>query len=212
MSRYKFFGAKAVGSIQIKDNANLADAEVIVLGDKTYEWNDTEGDVVEGRVWLDRTVGTDALAAAELITKINANPPTKSVTAVIDPKDNTTVRLYADARGAAGDIAFTTTMGDSNNIIAAVSNKLADGENGGNELLHRGEYTVTALDVLADNVMLETSLPNGPSFFMVQCRTSAGLIKAITALFTVSGTKIRCDFAGATDPAAGDTITWFAVE
>ena len=125
---------------------------------------------------------------------------------------NATVRLYADARGSGSNVAFTTTMDDGNDIIAASANKTYGGANGGNQILHHGEYTVTALDIIADNVMVETGLPNSISTFMVQVRTATGLIKAVTALFTKVGTKIRMDFAGATDPIAGDVVTWVAVE
>jgi len=213
MSRYKFFGGKAVGAIQIKDYANLVDNEVIVIGDKTYQWNDTEGDIDEGNVWLDRGAGitTNALAAAEVIAKINANKPTVPVTAVIDPKDTATVHIYADGRGAAGNLEFTTDMSDSGNTIAAESDLLADGENGGNEILHRGNYTVTAIDVLADNIMIETSLPGTPTHVFVEVRGSTGIPKYHTAKVTVSGTKIRLNFDGATDPAADDVVTWMAI-
>jgi hypothetical protein len=210
MGRWKFFGGKAVGAVSILDYANLVDGEVIVLGDKTYEW-DNDNDVVAGNIKV--TIGANnAACITNLIAAINANKPSKPCTAVVDPKTNTVARIFADNRGEAGEIAFTTDMSDSENTIAAVNNKLAYGENGGNELLHKGRYVVTAIDVLADNMMIETGLPSAPEDFLVQVRSAAGVLKAVTVEWTASGTKIRGNFAGATDPVAGDVVSWIAYQ
>lgn len=210
MSRWKFFGLKSVGAIRVGDFANLLDGEVIVIGDKTYEW-DNNAAVTAGHVLV--TIGaSDAACIVNLMAAINANKPSIPVSAVVDPKDAKTARIYADNRGAAGNIDFTTDMADAGNVIAAVDDLLANGENGGNQIRHRGVYVVTAIDILADNLMIETGLPNSIDWFSAEVRTTAGVPKAHTMELTASGTKIRGNFAGATDPVEGDVITWEAGE
>lgn len=210
MGRWKFFGGKAVGAVRIGDFANLLDGEQIILGDKVFEFDD-DASVDAGAVPVE--IETDApTTIANLIAAINANKPSKPCTAVVDPKDTAVARIYSDNRGVAGEIAFEADFSDAGNIIAAVDDKLQYGENGGNELLHKGKYVVTALDVLADNLMIETGLPSAPEDIMVQVRTAAGVLKAVTVEWTVSGTKIRGNFAGATDPVEGDVVSWIAYQ
>jgi len=211
MGRKLYNGTKGFGSVRIGDNANLADAEVIVLGSKTYEWNDTEGDIVAGRVWLNRSAGSDALCAAELVAKINANKPSKAVTAYVDPVDTKVVRIETDKQSDAGQIAFTTTMGDSDNVIAAVSNKLGGAESSRNRVEDEGEYPVNAIDILAANIMIPTALQT-PRFVKFECFASTGEHKAITWRATISGTRIKISSNGATAPIAGDVIRWQACE
>lgn len=208
MGRNRFLGMKAQGAVRIGDFANLADGEVIVIGDQTYEWDDNAA-VEAGNVLVDMTA-SGAGAILSLIDAINDNPPSIPVTAVVDPKDSLTARIYADGRGVAGNLEFTTDMADSDNVITG-SDALAYGENGGNQIIHRGSYTVEAIDVSADNIMIETGLAT-PRFFQVDAFSSTGLQKSLTTLWTLDGTKLRGNFAGATDPVAGDVINWIAYE
>lgn len=211
MGRVENDGVIAVGAAIIGAKANLADGEVIVLGSKTYEWNDTEGDVTAGRVWLDRTVGSNALAAAELKDKINANPPSVPVLAYIDPVNSTVVRIEAEGEGDRGNIAFTTTMSDPLNYIAASDDDtLSHGANAETRHAAEGSYLVTALDVDAGCIMIPTGL-QAPTKRQIECWSATGLKKNLTTLCTFdSDGRIKMDFDGATDPAEGDTICWTA--
>ncbi|HKS17041.1 MAG TPA: hypothetical protein VJU16_06995, partial [Planctomycetota bacterium] len=84
----------------------------------------------------------------------------------------------------------------------------------GMKTLGCGRYTVTALDVLATNVVIETSLPAAvpAEVALLYIRSNTGLFKGtLTGLITQNGTQIRHDFAGATDLVAGDTIDWICL-
>lgn len=207
MGRIRFFGNKSKGSVRIADFASLLDTEVIVIGNKTFEWDDNAA-VTAGNVLV--TIGaSDAISITNLRDAINANKPTPPVDAVVDPKDTKVLRIEATNRGAAGNMAFTTDMADADNIIAAVADKLDGGENGGQQTLHRDVYTVTALDVLADNIMIPTGIPNTPRFRQVEFLSAAGLQRnTVTALVTLVGKDLRIDFAGAVDLVAGDLVVW----
>lgn len=208
MGRVRFFGTKAQGAIRIADYANILDGEAVVIGNKTYEWDDD--DAVDGSNVKVTIGGSDAACVDALRIAINANKPTVAVTAVEDAKDNTTLRIVADEIGAAGNIALSETTVDADAVTVSGAT-LVGGENGGSQRESRGTYTVTAIDVSADNIDIETGLES-PRFPQVECRTSAGVPKAATYEVTMDGSHIRLNFAGATDPAAGDKIFWFCEE
>lgn len=208
MGRVRFWGVKAQGSIRIADFANILDGETIVIGNKTYEWDD-DASVTPGRVAV--TIGaSDAACITNLIAAINANKPTPPVTAAVDSKDANTCRLTCDKVGTSGNMALTESTVDADAVVVSGAT-LVGGENGGSQRDARGQYTVTDIDVSADQLVIETGLQS-PRFVEVQLRTSAGVPKAHTAEVTVSGSKIVLNFAGATDPAAGDVATWEAWE
>lgn len=213
MGRVKFLGLRAVGAIRL--NANPADAETVTIGPvpavggvngKRFEF-DNNAAVTAGNVSV--TIGgSAALSAVALRDKINANKPTPvGVTAEIDPVDPSTVRLYADGPGAGGNLALADT-GASIDISGAV---MTGGESSGNQTLHRGEHVVTALDVAAGNIMIDTGL-SGPRFKQVDVFSAAGLQKALTSLVNFNGPKLQIDFDGATNPVAGDVVSWAAYE
>lgn len=206
MGKQRFLGLKAQGLIHFGGTTFL-DGETIVVGNKTYELDD-DASVEAGAVLIDISDTTAAVVAAAFIAAFNLNKPTPGVTAVIDPKSNVTVHLIADARGAAGNMTVSDTVADA---ASCVVSSLIGGEAGGTQTEARGSHTVTASDVLADNIMIETGLTS-PRFITVTTRTAAGVEKAVTAEVTVSGSKIRYNFAGATDPVATDVITWEAWE
>jgi len=172
-----------------------------------YEF-DNNAVVTAGRIAV--TIGaTPALTAAALIAAINANKPTPAVTAYVDPIDTSTVRLSADNRGAGGNHALAETMAGAGNDASAAA--MTGGENGGTQTQHRGEYVVTALDVAAGSCMIETGLTS-PRFRQVDAYSATGLQKGLTTLSTIDGTRIKLDFDGATNPVAGDIISWSAWE
>lgn len=204
MGRTRFLGQKAQGAIRVGDFANLVDGELIVIGDMRYEWDDNAS--VSGTSVTVTIGASDAASIVNLMAAINANPPSVPVEAVVDPKDAKTARLYANGRGAAGNLVFTTTMTDGDNVISGAG-LLQYGENGGNQIIHRGSYVVTAIDVSSANIMIETGLAT-PRFFQVDALSSTGLQKSLTTLWTITGSRLRGDFDGATDPVAGDVINW----
>jgi len=207
MGKQRFLGLKAQGYVHFGGDT-FVDGETIVVGNKTYELNDTEGDVVPGNVWVDRSTSTAVAIAPLFLAAVNANKPTPGVTAVVDPKSAVTIRLYADARGAAGNMDVSDTVADAPSCVVG---DLISGEAGGTQTEARGEYVVTAVDILADNIIIETGLTS-PRFTQIEIRTTAGVIKAATVEKTITGSKIRLNLAGATDPVAGDVIEWSAWE
>lgn len=211
MGRVENDGVIAVAAARIQAHASLLDGETIILGSKTYEFNDTEGDIVAGRVWLNRSAGSNALVAAEIVAKIMANPPSIPVTAYIDPIDSTVVRIEADAEGERGNMAFETTMANPANVIAAsVDDEMSHGANAENKHDRRGSYLVTAIDVAAGSFAIPTGL-QAPTCKQLECWSATGLKKNLTTLctFDVDG-RILGNYDGATNPAEGDTINWMA--
>lgn len=207
MGKQRFLGLKARGYVYF-GGTTFVDDETIVVGDKTYEAQTAEVDVTAGNVWLDISVLTASVIAANFLAAVNANKPTPGVTAVLDTKSNVMVVLVADARGAAGNMTVSDTVSDA---ASCVVGSLIGGEAGGTQTEARGSHVVTAADVLADNIKIPSSLTS-PRFFSITTRSAAGLEKAVTALVTVVGAYLDYNFAGATDPVAGDVITWEAWE
>lgn len=213
MGRLKFFGLKAVGAIRL--TINPTDTETARIGPipavggvtgKRFEF-DNNALVTAGNI-LVTIGGSAALSAVNLRNAINANPVTPvAVVAEIDPIDTSVVRLYASQHGAAGNLELAAT--GANVTVSGAA--MTGGEGGGNQILHRGEYVVTALDVLAGNIMIETGL-SGPRFMQVDTFSATGLQKLLTSLHTFNGSKIQIDTDGATNPVAGDKISWAAYE
>ena len=214
MGRIRFDGNKGCGAVRIGDFANLLDGEQIIIGDpllggKVFEWDD-DAAVEDGSIAV--TIGgSGAACATALAAAINANPPTGvDITAYIDPKDTSVVRLEATDAGARGNLAFTHDMADAGNIISNDNeDALVGGENGSTQKVARGTYIVTDLDVLADNIMIPTALQT-PARLQIDVWSATGLQKALTTLWTISSNRIRGNFDGATDPVATDVIEWTA--
>ncbi len=211
MGRTRFFGSLAQASIRIGNFAGLLDAETISIGNlapsqggKTYEW-DNNVSVLPGNILV--TIGASgALSAIALRDAINANKPAPGVTAFIDPKDSLVVRIEADARGALGNMALVETMVDAANTVSGAT--LLGGENALNQVLARGEYIVTAEDVLAGNVMIGSGLPSTARFSQVDVLTSTGVVKFWDGTSSISGTRLRLDGTGAVNFVAGDKVSW----
>ena len=205
--RIQYLGNKAYGSVRVGDHANLNDAELLTIGDKVYEV-ESGGGVGPGRVSVAKGASAAAFIAA-LVTAINNNKPSIPVSAYIDPTDTAVCRIEADNRGALGNMVFTETFADADNVITG-SGTLEYGENATLQTYARGEHTVTALDVSAGNIMIATGLA-GPRFFSIAARSSAGAPKAINGNQTVDGSRLKIA-QGGTTYVAGDKITWEAWE
>lgn len=204
MARVRNKGNKAQGSIHLANNT-IVDGDYLTIGSKVYEFDD-DAAVTSGRVLV--TIGGSAAAtAANLIAAINANKPSRPVTAAIDPTNvsGQKVNLIADRVGAAGNIALTENVANAGLTVSGAT--LLGGENASEQDVARGQYVVTAADILADGIVIETGLTS-PRFPITELRTTAGLIKAATYLLTISGSKLIFTFAGATDPIAGDVLRW----
>jgi hypothetical protein len=212
MGRQRFFGNKAHGVIYISGTTayDIADGEVIVIGDKTYEWDVAGDGVTAGNVQVDISGDTSAAdAIATLVGVINANKPSIPVTAAIHPGFADCAKVIADNRGAAGNLVFTTTMATGTSSITGSGN-LQYGENGGSQIEARGTYTVEAEDVLATTICIDTGLAS-PRFADLTIRT-AGVDLAWDGALTIVGAEIRLDQAGSNDWSAADVITWTAWE
>lgn len=207
MGRVRFFGISATGAIRIANNT-LVDTETITIGDRVYEW-DNNAAVTAGNILV--TIGVDvATSITNLINAINANKPSVAVTASPDPVDALVIRLIADAQGANGNLALAETVADAGTIVSGAL--MVGGENSGSQIVHRGEYIVTALDVLAAHVLFPTGLTT-PKHVEVDVRDTLGVFREdITGALTVSGGNVLHDFAGATDLVAGDRLIWQAWE
>lgn len=203
MGRVRYLGSVAQGAFHLANNT-IVDGETFSIGGKTYEFDDDAS--VSGTNVLVTIGGSAALTAAAMIAAINANKPTPGVTASADPVDSATVRLKADDRGAAGNLALAETVSDAGFTKSGAT--MTGGENGGTQTPSRGEYVVTAIDVLAGSVVIETGLQT-PRFPHLYIRKADGTYaENLTGVVSISGSQIRHDFAGATDLEAGDIIEW----
>ena len=101
----------------------------------------------------------------------------------------------------AGNLAVTT---DSAGAVTVEN--MHGGDEAGRMKAVIVDYVVTAQDVLADEVNIP--LPFTPTGFVVNARTTAGVIDAVTveAAMQASPDRLRLNFAGATDPVAGDIV------
>ena len=203
MGRVRFFGIAATGAIRLANNT-LVDTETITIGDRVYEW-DNNAAVTAGNILV--TIGGDvATSVANLIAAINANKPSVAVTASADPVDALVIRLIADAQGANGNLALAETIADAGNIVSGAF--MTNGENAGSQIFHQGEYIVTALDVLAANLVIPTGLTT-PKNVRVEIRDTVGVFREdITGAVTVVLGNILHDFAGAIDLVATDRVIW----
>jgi hypothetical protein len=204
MGRTRFFGGKAlVTSVRIGAFASLVNTDTITIGSKIYEW----GAGTTGRVQV-VIGGSGALCITALIAAINANKPSVPCTAVVDATDTSVCHVIADARGSAGNLVCASTMTGATNIISHTLG--VGGENGGNQILHRGSYALVALDVTTTAFRVPTGLAS-PAHFMFQVRR-AGVLIAVTDAVTVVGGDLVYTFAGATHAQAADVFAWMAWE
>lgn len=204
MGRVRDAGNKSYGSVRIADFANLLDGQIITIGEKIFEWDD-DAAVDPGNILVEIGVD-DAECITNLIDQINAEYPT-TLLAYVDPVDPKTLRIEAKEPGGLGNLVFTTDMADGDNIIAAVGGELAAGAGDENRARASGTYVVTALDVLAENLMIPTPF-SAPFLGNLRVVSSADVPKYITDKPTISSTRIKISKNGATNLATGDKVTW----
>lgn len=206
MGKERFLGQKAQGLIRI-GGTTILDGETATIGGKVYEFDTPDG-VAAGHVAVSIASGTAAGIAAALIAAINANKPTPGITAVVDPLDTAKIRLIADARGTAGNMAISDTVADGPSLT---HHDLINGEAGGTQTEARGDYTVLADDLAGTkSVVVDTGLTS-PRFVLAQVRR-AGVLVAFDGALTISGSKLCWADAGSVHLAAGDVITWLCWE
>lgn len=222
MGRNRFLGQKSIGAIFFSETttvADVVDAEVVVIGDKTYEYDVAGDGVVAGNILVLATGSPDSDTLADtLVAAINANKPTVPVTAkknpaALDTAITSGVRIEADNPGAAGNIAFTTTMATGTSKISG-SGLLEGGENPGTQTYHRGKVKVSQADIDLGGLVIPTSLQTVKADqFEVQVRSSTGLFKAITDLVSIiDSNKIQVNADGATTILVNDVVVWNAWE
>jgi hypothetical protein len=211
MGRVTDAGNKSYGAVRIGDWANLNDGEKITISrtgegalEKVFEFDD-DAAVADGSILVD--LGADAEEAIEnLKDAINAQLPSL-LFAYVDPVDVNTCRIEGLEAGDAGNLDFTHDMTDPQNIIAAIDDALAGGAKAFNLGRAAGEYIVTALDVLAENVMipLPFQAPVSPRVFV---RSSADVPKYISDKVKITSTRLQIEKNGATNLAEGDKVDW----
>jgi hypothetical protein len=201
MGQIRTMPGKAVGTVRIGDNANLNDAEIITLGSKIFEW-DSNGAYTAGRIPV--AIGATAtISIINLVGAINANQGTVPVVAAADVTAPANAHIIAVNGGTSGNIVFTTTMVDADNLLSGVT--LLGGTNAGAERKFDWiEYTFTALDVSSGAAVIPTGLAS-PSR-MLRTVTTAGVKKAVTDTVLIAGSNIVYTIVAPTSAAAGDVF------
>jgi len=205
-------GGIAQGAIRVGSHGDLADGEQIVIGNRTFEWDDNAS-VSAGAIAV--TIGADAAEDIEnLVDAVNANFPQDDnslqlVEAYIDTIDTAVARLKGTRQSAECNVALTTTMAHASNIVSAAT--LLGGVNDTVQEVASGKRTVSALDVAGGAVVIQLPFDE-PRMVQVQAKSATGLIKAITDLVTVVNDAIVIDADGGTNLAATDTVDWLAIK
>lgn len=197
-----FPGQNAVGVVDFNGTAEAG--MVITINGVEY----TEADTADA----DSGIWTNGASAANSATSFAAavNGDTREdsprITAVVSTVGDS-VFLIADEPGT--EFNYTVTTDSAANCTVE---NMKSGRDPGRKKIVAGNYTVTAQDVLADQVVI--ALPFAPSGFIVNARTSAGVIDAVTVEATLETTpnRLLINFAGATDPVAGDIIHYVVFE
>jgi hypothetical protein len=197
-----FPGQNAVGVVDF--NATAGAADVITINGVEY----AEADTADAENGVFTNGSSAANSATSFAAAVNGDtrgtkPP---VTAVVSTVGDS-VFLIADYPGTEYNYVVTT---DSSSEITVEN--LKSGRNPGRKKIVAGSYVVTDQDVLADQVMI--ALPFAPTGKLVNVRTTAGVIDAVTVEATIAATpnRLKINFAGATDPIAGDVIDYIVFE
>ncbi len=199
MSEIHLLSNPGVRALAVIDFNTTGEAAAdITIGGVSFTEADTE-DFVNG-TW------TNGASAADSATSLNdaVNGDTRqskpNVSSFLSDAGDSVI-VVADRPGTAGNLAVTT---DSAGAVT-VENMHGGGEAGRMKAVVV-DYVVTAQDVLADEVNIP--LPFTPAGFVVNARTTAGVIDAVTveAAMQASPDRLRLNFAGATDPVAGDIV------
>lgn len=197
-----FPGQNAGGVVDFGGAAEAA--STVTIDGTVYTEADTE-DFENGKFTNGASAADSATSFAGAVNgdTREGNP---DVTAFVSDAGDSVV-IVANKAGTEGNLALTT---DSSTNVTVED--LHDGKGSARKKIIAGNYTVTDQDVLADEVNI--GLPFAPSGFLVNVRTSTGLIDAVTVLATIetSPNRLLINFAGATDPVAGDIVHFVAFE
>lgn len=197
-----FPGQNAVGVVDFGGAAEAG--ATVTIGGTVYTEADTED--FENGIF---TNGANAAASATSFASA-VNDDTREgnpeITAFVSDAGDSVV-LIADNPGTAGNLAVST---DSATNVTVED--MHDGKEPGRKKIAVGDYTVTAQDVLADEINI--GLPFVASGAIVNLRTSTGETDAATFLATTetSPNRLQLNFGGATDPVAGDIVHYVAFE
>lgn len=189
-------GAHAVGNIDFNTTGTAA-MTVTINGVAYLEANSEDADA---GIWTNGSSAADS--ATSLILAINGDiRATVNYTAVVDLSGDGVV-VYADAVGTAGN--FTLASDDGTATVSAAT--MLGGASPAQKIQATYEMTVNATQVLAGSA--DIPIPFTPIGFLIQVRTSTGLVKAITDLVTIqsSPARIRVDIDGGTNIASTDVI------
>ena len=155
-------------------------------------------------VWTNGASANDS--ATSLIAAINGDTRATVPFTAVAGVDTDSVYLFWDAIGTAGNITIA-----SDDATGTVENSLGGAAQAIKQVATQ-IHTVTTQGLLSGAT--EIPLPFTPTAFIIQARTSTGLIKAITDLATIqtSPDRIRIDTDGATNLANTDVVSVWAWE
>lgn len=191
-------GVCAVGVVDF--SAASEAAVTITIGGVAYLEADT-ADAPNG-VWTNGASAADSATsfAAAVNGDTRAAGVALGITAVVSSEGDSVV-LCADAVGTAGNYAVSEDSATN----VTVEN-MHGGEAAGLKKVARIKYTVTAQDVKADEVNIPLDFT--PSVVVAYHVDTNGAENTHTANTTVesSPTRVRVNFAGATDLVAGDVL------
>jgi len=197
-----FPGQNAVGVVDFNGTGE-AGMKITVNG-VDYQEADT-ADAEDG-VWTNgasaANSATSFAAAVNGDTRATKNP----IKAVVSTAGDS-VFLIADYPGT----EYNYTVSETSASNCTVEN-MKSGRNPGRKKIVAGNYTVTAQDVLADQIVI--ALPFAPTGQIVTGRTSAGVLDGWTVEATIQANpnRLLLNFAGATDPVAGDIVHYVVFE
>lgn len=197
-----FPGQNAVGVVDFSATGE-AGMKVTVNG---VDYQEADAADAEDGVWTNgasaANSATSFAAAVNGDTRETKNPIRAVVSTVGD-----SVFLIADFPGT----EYNYTVSETSAANCTVEN-MKTGRNPGRKRQITGNYTVTAQDVLADQIVI--GLPFAPTCYHVDGRTSAGVIDAWTVEVTAQANpnRLLINFAGATDPVAGDIVHFTVTE
>lgn len=197
-----FPGQNAVGVVDFGGAAEAG--STVTIGGAVY----TEADTADS----ENGIFTNGASAADSATSFAAavNDDTREgnpdITAFVSDAGDSVV-LIANKAGTAGNLTLST---DSATNVTVED--MHDGKDPERKNIVAGNYTVTDQDILADEVNI--GLPFAASGFVVDLRTSTGATDPATFLATIetSPNRLLLNFAGATDPVAGDIVHYVAFE
>lgn len=227
----------AVAEARLIFSAQPSHQDTIGIGGDAYEFIDTgTGTQVADDANIAVVIGGSAAATLNnLIAAINGTADEEHATVTL--ADGTTpavgigsVAVVADAIGTDLRIRSATAAGN-NPIPADPDIALAESITSATDIWRQGTVNLNSLSgyaaapkrevkgslavttaMLTSEPFTVVSCPFTPTGFIVQVRTSTGLCKYVTDLFTIANDTIQCNVDGATSVANTDTITFHVWE